>query len=451
MSKSKKTWIVDDAIHPMQDVFSLPFELLSFMFYEAGIKDAEQNKNAEESRSLKQNLDSSLGLVAQPEDFRSRAAVAKKFAAEVGYFGDWQKADAFEISWTEHFKELTGELKKCGYQFENDRSIGQKNISKHPKSGRVPTVYVTASLSASNCANSEVSIVLKKKLLLASLLVADVAAEMKTTNEEGAEEVLTLSRDILKISLSLAVDSIPIVGTTRAFAEAIVGQSILPDFEDLSPAERALGIILSAPGLKVLQKVGSKAVKTRAAKDLLARLNKMTFAKKDKSLLGKAIAATDELVESATEILKTTPQLKKAWSENFKVIKIETSEAKNAHLKDLLNYTEPPFKKGTHVMTVKLKAEEQFVRVWNKVEGKEIGPWFMKADDIKGLSGMQIKEKFNLPAAPTHVSTFKIPKGTQFDVGLAGSNAFGNVETTVQFFYSPRLDGIWKVGKEINL
>ena len=50
----------------------------------------------------------------------------------------------------------------------------------------------------------------------------------------------------------------------------------------------------------------------------------------------------------------------------------------------------------------------------------------MRADEIKGLSPAQIRDKFALPDLPTHISDVHVPAGTRIRVGTVGAqNGWG--------------------------
>jgi len=66
-------------------------------------------------------------------------------------------------------------------------------------------------------------------------------------------------------------------------------------------------------------------------------------------------------------------------------------------------YTNPPYKPGTSVTELQLTEQTTFVRVYDGEVSGMRGSWLMKAEDIKGLTPAQIKDKFALPAEPKYV------------------------------------------------
>ena len=85
----------------------------------------------------------------------------------------------------------------------------------------------------------------------------------------------------------------------------------------------------------------------------------------------------------------------------------------------------PPYASGTRVRQFITQKDTHFVRV--HTEGRQVGHWVMRSDDLKGLSPLQIKDKFALPSTPTYVSDVVVSSGTQMRTGTVGFQAgWGN-------------------------
>lgn len=74
-------------------------------------------------------------------------------------------------------------------------------------------------------------------------------------------------------------------------------------------------------------------------------------------------------------------------------------------------------------------SDTKFIRVYDGTNSKLQGGWLMKAEDIKGLTPAQIKDKFALPNLPEYVGEVTLPKGSNIRMGevnpLFGSNGGG--------------------------
>jgi RHS repeat-associated protein len=105
----------------------------------------------------------------------------------------------------------------------------------------------------------------------------------------------------------------------------------------------------------------------------------------------------------------------------------------NANMESAGN--KPAWKTGTNTVEYTTgEGGEQFVRVHHS--DNRLGSWLMKADDVKGLTAAQIKDKFALPAMPTHVTDVHVPSGSPMRVGTVGSiEGYGNDGAT-QYLYT---------------
>ena len=79
----------------------------------------------------------------------------------------------------------------------------------------------------------------------------------------------------------------------------------------------------------------------------------------------------------------------------------------------------PPYKPGTIVKEIELTENTTFVRVYdNMPDGSGMyGSWVMKAEDIEGLTPLEIQNKFALPNTPKYVCNVELEAGTHIRVG----------------------------------
>ena len=79
----------------------------------------------------------------------------------------------------------------------------------------------------------------------------------------------------------------------------------------------------------------------------------------------------------------------------------------------------PPYKQGTIVKEIELNRNTIFVRVYdNAPDGSGMyGSGLMKAEDIKGLTPSEIKDKFALPNIPKYVCDVELEAGTHIRMG----------------------------------
>lgn len=103
---------------------------------------------------------------------------------------------------------------------------------------------------------------------------------------------------------------------------------------------------------------------------------------------------------------------------------------------------EPPYKPGSKVFRVKFDGNTKFVRVFDGVNSKPSGKWFMNADDVEGLTAMQIGDKFSLPQLPTGICDVVIPSGTTIEISIAGG-VMGGSGGKVQYRFVSKYDENW--------
>ena len=104
-------------------------------------------------------------------------------------------------------------------------------------------------------------------------------------------------------------------------------------------------------------------------------------------------------------------------SQKGDIVKIESAEKVNSEFKTNSNY-KPPYQPGTKTITVKLKENTKFVRVYRE-SGKLTGGWVMEAEQIEGLTPSQIKNKFALEYEPKYICDVEIPAGSTVRYGIA--------------------------------
>lgn len=115
-----------------------------------------------------------------------------------------------------------------------------------------------------------------------------------------------------------------------------------------------------------------------------------------------------ELVESGSNTIK------------YKEIKTYSAEETNRWFVDNVKPDyKPPYKPGTLVKEIELTEKTTFVRVYdNMPDGSGMyGSWLMKADDIKGLTPLEIQDKFALPNTPKYMCDVELEAGTHIRVG----------------------------------
>ena len=91
----------------------------------------------------------------------------------------------------------------------------------------------------------------------------------------------------------------------------------------------------------------------------------------------------------------------------MEVVKNSTPKEANLFWKEKAGYTNNPYDESYEVKLVKNNGES-FVRVYTVSKTNKASAWFMREDDIIGLTPEEIKDKFALPYTPTHVVDVKI-------------------------------------------
>ena len=116
-----------------------------------------------------------------------------------------------------------------------------------------------------------------------------------------------------------------------------------------------------------------------------------------------------------------------------------TGNQTNALLMRDYGFDKPAFPEGNtkDVRKITLKSDATFVRVYCETGNPPSfakGVWLMSADEIKGLTPAQIKDKFALPGMPSHVVEIKVDAGSEMISGACGRiEGWGNGGGTQYF------------------
>lgn len=153
---------------------------------------------------------------------------------------------------------------------------------------------------------------------------------------------------------------------------------------------------------------------------------------------------TDSVVK-----LKKTIGCKVRLRVKGKFVEKEAKEA-NQFWKEYYNTngSTPPYEVGTKVYEIELSEKTTFVRVF-EMETKPSGQWVMKAEDLQGLTPLQIKDKYALDFVPKYICDFEIPAGTVIRGGKAGAISNWGSGGGIQFDLMGKIVGTIKNVKRI--
>ena len=104
----------------------------------------------------------------------------------------------------------------------------------------------------------------------------------------------------------------------------------------------------------------------------------------------------------------------------YKEEKNSTAEESNQWFVDnVKDDYKPPYKPGTIVKELELTQTTTFVRVYDKspTGSGMYGSWMMRAEDIQGLTPMEIQDKFALPNIPKYICDVELSAGTRIRAG----------------------------------
>ena len=110
----------------------------------------------------------------------------------------------------------------------------------------------------------------------------------------------------------------------------------------------------------------------------------------------------------------------KSGRKSYKISRITTAEKTNQWFVDNVKPDyKPPYKLETLVKEIELTEKTTFVRVYDNMPNGSgmYGSWVMRADDIKGLTPLEIQDKFALPNVPKYVCDVELDAGTHIRVG----------------------------------
>lgn len=109
-----------------------------------------------------------------------------------------------------------------------------------------------------------------------------------------------------------------------------------------------------------------------------------------------------------------------------------TAEQFNAYVQPY--YSQPPAQMNTTVMELQLSSTQGgFVRVFDYINTSPSGYWIMRAEDVSGLTPLQIQDKFALPFTPTHLCDVIVNEGNTLDV-IIGNGLYGHTGQEIQFY-----------------
>jgi filamentous hemagglutinin len=100
---------------------------------------------------------------------------------------------------------------------------------------------------------------------------------------------------------------------------------------------------------------------------------------------------------------------------------------------------------GTKVAIFEADGKMEFVRLYrvDSVTSKVEGQFVALAGDVRGLTPLQLKDKFDLPSLPTHVATVIPPKGTEIAAGIVQPGNFGGAGGGTQFYFMDKAKKDW--------
>lgn len=93
--------------------------------------------------------------------------------------------------------------------------------------------------------------------------------------------------------------------------------------------------------------------------------------------------------------------------------------AETANAKHIARGLDAPFDASKEIFDVVLKKDEQFVRVFSSKLNNKTGDFLVKAEEIKGLTPVQIKNRLALDYVPDMMVDVNVPSGTTLRGGVA--------------------------------
>ena len=131
----------------------------------------------------------------------------------------------------------------------------------------------------------------------------------------------------------------------------------------------------------------------------------------------------------------------------YKVVNLYAAQDSNQWFIDHIdvNY-QPPYKLGTTVVEIELAESTTFVRVYDNLPDRSgmRGSWMMRAEEIKGLSPIEIQDKFALPNTPKYICDVELEAGTHMRIGIANSLPDWGTGGGIQYDLMGQRIGIFK-------
>lgn len=252
---------------------------------------------------------------------------------------------------------------------------------------------------------------------IASFLISEALNEIQSSTENVNWGDLGLS------VADIGTGFIPVVSTVKDVFELVVGRNLVTG-EILNSEQRtfaALGVITFGIGSKV-----------HGVYDLTVKTKKFFKIKGvEKSMEAAFDIASHLPTQRLEQILEESRAVLKKTESEFSVISKNNSEVVNGRWKEPAYWQGLSKEHAVDVLEVETKVPTILARVSNA--DNKVGHWLLKPDDIKGLSPLQIKEKFNLPSMPTHVEVVELPTNIRMNIGVVGPNKFGNNVGPLQF------------------
>jgi filamentous hemagglutinin len=99
---------------------------------------------------------------------------------------------------------------------------------------------------------------------------------------------------------------------------------------------------------------------------------------------------------------------------------------------------------GTKVAIFEADGTMEFARMYvMRPDGTAAGQFVALAKDVRGLTPLQLKDKFDLPDLPTHVATALPPAGTRIASGIVEKGNFGGKGGGTQFYFMEPVNKKW--------
>lgn len=222
-----------------------------------------------------------------------------------------------------------------------------------------------------------------KEFGLASVTEAETAYSSGDT--ESAEFFISTGKVFLDIALGM--------NPVTSFAQDLHTLFLSKDASKVDRGIAFFGIVTAGGGSSIL----------KSAKNVNKLFKRSEHLVKDTEI----VAA---LIREGRSKLKANLDLTHGWIKNHKIVKIIDAEVLN--LRATKNGMFSSWQSGTDIFHLITQKNEKWARVFGG-KAKPDGEWLMRLDAIKGLTGEEIKNKYFLKYAPTHVVDAHVPSGTE--------------------------------------